>query len=335
MSLPTDESSAQYAPRPGSSEHKTDDALTKWRVSALYTYPVKSCQPAVLQESSITETGLAYDRLWVLTDKRLGRFVTQRQVPKLVLVKVTIDEASNVLELSADAMATTLRLPLHPQPEKDLGERFKVRIWYEDAYGRCCGEHANSWLSEFTGKPIRLLYKDADTQRLVSRYVPSKEVCPTAPQSGFADLFPFHITTDVSLNDVNKHLTRPLTHKTFRPNIVLTTDSPIVPPYDEETWRRIEFIGDNTSNADMNWSMFITSRTPRCSMLNVDMDTGTMVPDREPYVSLLEFRCVDAGQPKFSCFGMQATPQTVGQNIRVGQEMYVRERGVHLLTEPL
>ncbi|KAJ2852474.1 hypothetical protein GGI22_005177 [Coemansia erecta] len=321
-------------PGPGLSAALAPDAADEspgWRVSALYSYPVKSCQAAELRKSPVTETGLAYDRLWMLTDARSGRFVTQRQVPRLALIRVAIDEHSGTLELSAESMATALRLPLHPQPGADLGAQFKVRVWYDTVVGRCCGAQANGWLTEFVGKPIRLLYKDADEQRLVSRYAPARDVCPVAPQSGFADVFPFHITTDVSLDEVNRHVPRPLRQQNFRPNIVLTAASRTARAYDEETWKRIEFAG----SAQPPWSMLITSRTPRCTMPNVDLDTGAMSADREPLESLRRFRCVDPGQPQVPCFGMQAAPQQVGQRICVGQAVYVRERGFHSLTEPL
>ncbi|KAI9503966.1 hypothetical protein GGI25_000848 [Coemansia spiralis] len=312
---------------------QTDNsAPAEWKISALYTYPVKSCQPAALQESQVAATGLAYDRLWMLTDARSGRFVTQRQVSKLALVKVTINEADDTLGLSTEAMPTTLRLPLHPQLGRDLGEQFKVRVWYDDVFGRCCGKQANDWLTEFVGRPIRLLYKDPAAQRLVSRYLPAKEVCPEPPQSGFADVFPFHITTDVSLCDVNKHVPRPLEHRNFRPNIVLSAVDPDTLPYDEETWRRIEFSDDCGGRY---WSMFVTSRTPRCTMPNVELETGAMSADREPMESLRKFRCVDPGKPTYVCFGMQAAPQRIGQTVRVGQSVFVRERGFHSLTESL
>ncbi|KAJ2811658.1 hypothetical protein GGI24_006799, partial [Coemansia furcata] len=172
----------------------------KWTVSALYTYPVKSCQPTSLSSSIVSETGLLYDRLWMLTDAQTGRFVTQRQVPRLALIKVLIDAKSDTLELSAPGMLTALRLPLHPQLGVDLGSQYKVRVWYDDVYGRCCGETAQAWLTTFVGKPTRLLYKDNAKTRLVSRYLPSDETCHLPPQSGFADVFPFHIITDTSLD---------------------------------------------------------------------------------------------------------------------------------------
>ncbi|KAJ1811979.1 hypothetical protein LPJ56_000128 [Coemansia sp. RSA 2599] len=308
-------------------------ASNRWVVKALYTYPVKSCQGVALDKSVIGETGLAYDRLWMVINSKTGRFVTQRQVPELSLVGVKIDEAQGILELSAPSVEATLRLPLHPQRDRDLGEKIKVRVWYDDVIGRCCGDDARAWFAQVIGKPARLVYKDPDEPRLVSRYLPKEGSCETPPKSGFADVFPFHITTDQSLEDVNSRVPRLLTHRHFRPNIVLSAADSGCCAYDEETWKRIEFDGDDGQHE--SWSMFITSRTPRCSMPNVDLDTGTMHSDGEPMRTLRTFRLPDPGKPTYVCFGMQAAPQRVGQNIRVGQAATVVERGYHSFTEPL
>ncbi|KAJ1781081.1 hypothetical protein LPJ62_005966, partial [Coemansia sp. RSA 2167] len=77
----------------------------EWTVAGLYTYPVKSCQGVALQSSTVTATGLQYDRLWMLVDARSGRFVTQRQHPRLALIQVSINEKHGVLELNAPGMS--------------------------------------------------------------------------------------------------------------------------------------------------------------------------------------------------------------------------------------
>ncbi|KAJ2701222.1 hypothetical protein H4218_001515 [Coemansia sp. IMI 209128] len=308
---------------PASAASSSDD----WTVSALYTYPIKSCQPIPLTSSPISATGLLYDRLWMLTDAHTGRFITQRQVPRLALIKVAINPDSNTLELSAPS-SPALRLPLNPQTT-DLGAQYKVRVWYDDVYGRCCGEAARKWLTAFVGKPTRLLYKDSNETRLVSRYLPDDPTCLLPPQSGFADVFPFHITTEPSLAHVNQHVPLPLTHQHFRPNIVLAAEG--ASPYDEETWKRMEFEAPD----ERTWSMFVTSRTPRCTMPNVDLSTGEMRTDGEPMKSLRKFRCSDPGKPTYVCFGMQATAQHSGQTISIGQKVTIRERGFHSLTQPL
>ncbi|KAJ1960283.1 hypothetical protein GGI12_003887 [Dipsacomyces acuminosporus] len=293
-----------------------------WVVKALYTYPVKSCKGVPLTESLAAETGLEFDRLWMLTYAKYGRFVTQRQEPRLALISVAINREEDKLELSASSMPTTLRLPLRPSlAAGDLGEQHKVRVWYDDVLARSCGEEADSWLTEFVGKPIRLLYKDSASPRLVSRYVPEDGEFEVPPQSGFADVHPFHITTDPSLEDVNRRVPRPLSHLNFRPNI------------------RIEFepatTGASGSKDGKSWSMLVVARTPRCTMPNNDPETGTMSADREPHVSMKTFRCVDPGKPTAICFGMQAISQVVGQTISVGQRVSVRERGFHAMTKAL
>ncbi|KAJ2808269.1 hypothetical protein H4R20_000952 [Coemansia guatemalensis] len=306
------------------SETKSDGS--KWTVSALYTYPVKSCQGVSMDSSPVTETGLAYDRKWMIVNAKSGRFVTQRQVPRLALVRVSIN--APWLELSAPSMSSVLKLPLRPK-DTELGPPTKVRVWYDDVVGRCCGEEASLWLTEFVGRPMRLLYKDPDSRRLISRYAPPADLCQVPVQSAFADVHPFHIVTDVSLNEINRHVPRKLSPANFRPNIVLSAADTAAQPYDEEEWTRIEF--EDTQR----WSMFVISRTPRCTVPNVDLETGQMSTDGEPMASLRKFRCVDPGNPKFVCFGMQAVPSNIGQIVCVGQSLTVRERGTHSLTEPL
>ncbi|KAJ1759898.1 hypothetical protein LPJ58_002028 [Coemansia sp. RSA 1591] len=290
----------------------------EWTVAGLYTYPVKSCQGVALQSSTVTATGLQYDRLWMLVDARSGRFVTQRQHPRLALIQVSINEKHGVLELNAPGMSA-LQVALHPT---DLGAQVPVRVWYDTVMGRRCSADADAWVTQFVGKPTHLLYKDPDCPRLVSRYVPEK----CAPQAGFADVFPLHVTTTPSLADVNSRVPSKLTHTHFRPNIVLS--HPHALPYEEERWTRIE-IGRDA------WSLFITSRTPRCSMPNVDLEVGKMREDKEPMTSMRTFRCVDPGSPSFVCFGMQAAPQITGHTVWVGDSVVVREYGEHSLTEPL
>ncbi|KAJ2084331.1 hypothetical protein H4R24_000124 [Coemansia sp. RSA 988] len=304
----------------------TEYGDSKWTVSALYTYPVKSCQGVSMDSSPVTKTGLKYDRKWMIINAKSGRFVTQRQVPSLALIRVSIN--APWLELSTPSMSSVLRLPLHPK-DTELGLPNKVRVWYDDVVGRCCGEEASLWLTEFVGRPMRLLYKDPDSPRFISRYVPPADLCQVPAQSDFADVHPFHIVTDVSLNEINRHVPRKLSPANFRPNIVLSAVDSAALPYDEETWKRIEF------EDKQHWSMFVISRTPRCTVPNVDLETGQMCSDGEPMASLRKFRCVDPGNPKFVCFGMQAVPSNIDQIVCVGQSVAVCERGSHSLTEPL
>jgi uncharacterized protein len=59
------------------------------RVAALNVYPIKSCAGIALTEALLIETGIEFDRAWMLVDPA-GEFVTQRELPRMVLVRPTL-----------------------------------------------------------------------------------------------------------------------------------------------------------------------------------------------------------------------------------------------------
>jgi uncharacterized protein YcbX len=54
------------------------------KIKALYVYPVKGLKPISLTSADVSETGLPWDRHWLIT-RPDGRFLTQRQIPKYVV----------------------------------------------------------------------------------------------------------------------------------------------------------------------------------------------------------------------------------------------------------
>ncbi|MGA9045101.1 MOSC N-terminal beta barrel domain-containing protein, partial [Sulfuricurvum sp.] len=65
-------------------------------IAGLSIYPVKSCRGADIRQVHVLPTGLAHDgirdREWMVVDPR-GRFVTQREVPDLALVRALVRDA--------------------------------------------------------------------------------------------------------------------------------------------------------------------------------------------------------------------------------------------------
>jgi hypothetical protein len=59
------------------------------RIARLFVYPVKSCAGVELREAVLTETGLDLDRAWMVVDAQ-GEFVTQRELPRMALVRPTL-----------------------------------------------------------------------------------------------------------------------------------------------------------------------------------------------------------------------------------------------------
>jgi len=91
------------------------------RVASLLVYPVKSCRGISLQRAQCTPRGLQYDREWMVVAPD-GRFLTQREVPRLALVAPAL--GADCLALYAPGRPT-LEIPLSATP----GATVEVTVW--------------------------------------------------------------------------------------------------------------------------------------------------------------------------------------------------------------
>src|SRR5438045_3522122 len=90
------------------------------RLAALNVYPVKSCAGVSLDESLLVETGLEFDRTWMVVDAQ-GRFVTQRELPRMALIVPTLKTCDMVLR-APGMLAMHLALDAVDAP-------CRVRVW--------------------------------------------------------------------------------------------------------------------------------------------------------------------------------------------------------------
>ena len=61
------------------------------QISEINIYPIKSLKGISVDSAVVEARGLEYDRRWMLTD-RAGKFLTQREFPRMALVSVWIEE---------------------------------------------------------------------------------------------------------------------------------------------------------------------------------------------------------------------------------------------------
>jgi uncharacterized protein YcbX len=178
------------------------------RIASLHIYPVKSCRGIDLASARLTETGLEWDRRWMIVDHQ-HRFVTQRTQPQLTTISTAV--TGGRLELSAAGHST-----LTVDSGSD-GSAQPVRVWGDDCSGIDTGDEAADWVSQVLGGKFRLLRQDDEVPRLAdARYAGPRE----QPVS-FADGYPVLLTSLESLAELNQRLPAPIPMNRFRPNVVI------------------------------------------------------------------------------------------------------------------
>jgi uncharacterized protein YcbX len=176
-------------------------------VAALNVYPVKSCAGIALDAATLAPTGLAHDREWMVVDP-VGHFLTQRDAPRLALLRTALGAGA----LTLGAGATTLQLPFdHDGPLRE------VMVWRSRVPAYDAGEDAAALLSDWLGRPARLVRFDGRHTRLSNQDWTGELKAPNF----FTDGYPVLVTTLASLADLNRRLAVPLPMDRFRPNIVL------------------------------------------------------------------------------------------------------------------
>src|SRR5262245_47970022 len=182
--------------------------MTGATLDALNIYPVKSCRGIALKAARVAETGLADDRHWMLVRPN-GRFVTQRELPRLALVGTEVDAQG--LKLSAPGM------PPIDLPRDAAGETRAVVVWKFAGGGIDCGDAVADWISKFIETPLRLVRFDTSQPRECSREWTGE----TRATTEFADGYPVLVISRASLADLNSRLPKALPMERFRPNVVI------------------------------------------------------------------------------------------------------------------
>jgi uncharacterized protein YcbX len=181
----------------------------------LVVYPVKSARGIALTQSLVTPHGLAHDREWMVADEA-GRFVTQRQTPRMALIETALTADS--LELRAPGMEP-LTVPRFRAPGSPFEPTIPVTVWRHATEALDEGDRASAWLSEFLELRARLVRWDPTRRRLSSKeWTGSREA-----ENYFSDGYPFLVASEESLTDLNQRIGggSNLPMDRFRPNLVI------------------------------------------------------------------------------------------------------------------
>jgi len=239
-------------------------------IQALYLYPIKGCRGFAVDEATLAATGLEVDgigdREWVVVDDQ-NEFLSQRELPRMALIETRLTPSS--LRIKAPGMLT-LDIPLASE-----GDVVTVRVWNDTVSAVSQDPLIDTWLSNFLGRPARLMRFDPEHRRLAAARFTGKHEAPYK----FADAFPLLVTTQGSLDDLNARLARrghaAITMQRFRPNVVLEGIEAFEEDYVDELR-----IGGST--------LRFVKPCARCTVPGVDPTTGM----HDPTVSdvLAEYR---------------------------------------------
>jgi uncharacterized protein len=231
-------------------------------LSQMYLYPVKSLAGIRVNSWEVAETGLKYDRKWMLVDQN-RQFLSQRRLPRMALIKTSFD--GDKLILSAPGM-TDLALALNPK----AGEILRCSIWHDEVDVVAVSGAADQWLSGFLQLECRLVYQSDDSLRTVNQqYAQADDI------TALSDGFPFLLISENSLADLNKAMQLDLPVIRFRPNLVISGCD----AYAEDMWREIS-IG--------NISFRLPKPCSRCAVPTIDPETGET--SKEPLTTLNRLR---------------------------------------------
>lgn len=232
-------------------------------IASLHTYPVKSCRGLAHSTARLTDAGLEHDREWMFVGPG-GRFLTQREEPRLARVEVALGPAE--LRLSAKgAGEVTVPLAL-------AASRIEVTVWGDRVGAFDQGDAPAEWISSLLGRETRLVRFDAAVLRLSSRDWTGAIAAPNR----FSDGYPLLVISRASLDDLNSRLPAPLPMERFRPNLVLDG----LPPYGEDGLGEIESDGVR---------LRIVKPCTRCSITTTDQYHG-VVSGAEPIRTLKTYR---------------------------------------------
>ena len=189
-----------------------NEAQGELLLSSLHVHPIKSCAGVAVDEALLVETGLEFDRAWMVVDEH-GEFLTQRELPRMALVKPKL-RASDV-ELRAPGM-----LALHLQLDS-AEAACRVTVWDDTVAAYDMGDLAAQWFSDFLGRRVRLARFDPAGRRLAD----PQWTGPFEAETAFSDGFPLLVASTASLAELNRRLLAAghdaVSMQRFRPNLVL------------------------------------------------------------------------------------------------------------------
>jgi uncharacterized protein len=277
-------------------------------ISRLFVYPIKSCAGVAVQESLLIETGLEFDRAWMVVDED-GEFLSQRELPRMALIQPQLRQYDMIIR-APGMLALHIALDAVEEP-------CTVRVWDDTCAAYSMGPIAAQWFTDFlmqdlpSGmKPMKLRLVRFDPEH--HRSSSAKWTQGLEGLNQFSDGYPMLVISEASLDDLNARLLAqghpPVGIERFRPNIVVSG----LQAHDEDRTPAL-FILTDVGTVELR----MVKPCPRCPIPDIDPRTARSSP--EVSQTLMQYR-QDARVNGAITFGMNAIGVNgIDYTLRVGQ----------------
>ncbi|WP_312052690.1 MOSC N-terminal beta barrel domain-containing protein [Pantoea brenneri] len=264
-------------------------------LSRLFIHPVKSMRGLQLSHAQVSDSGLAFDRLFMVTEPD-GTFITARQYPEMVRFTPVI-LPDGLLLLAPDGSHSSVSF------SDFSGQYHPTEVWGNHFTARIAPEAINQWLSQFFPREVQLRWVGPQPTRRVKNFA-------SVPLS-FADGFPFLLVNSASLADLQQRCPASVRVEQFRPNLVVSGPA----AWEEDSWAEIK-IGEVLFE--------VTKPCSRCVFTTVSPETGHKHPAGQPLATLQGFRSAQDGSGDID-FGLNLIARNSGV-VRAGDTVTVIKR---------
>ncbi len=264
-------------------------------LSDLYVWPIKSMRGLQLSHAKVCNSGLAFDRILMVTDQA-GKFITARQFPHMLLFTPALI-IDGLCLTAPDGSSATIRFA------DFSNELMPTEVWGDRFPSHVAPREINQWLSSFFPIPVQLRFAGIKSER-------RRKQLPDIPLA-FADGYPFLLINSASLEDLQGRTSAEISLAQFRANMIVTGAT----AWDEDNWARIRI-----GKVDFK----IAKPCRRCLLITINHESGTRHPDGEPLTTLQTFRraCDGSGDVDF---GLHLVAENSGI-IRITDGITVLER---------
>ncbi len=262
-------------------------------VSDLIIYPLKSSKPISVDQSTLTDLGLEFDRIFGLFDQDL-KILTAREYPQILDISCDINASGVTFKLKDEVIGQCSL--------QSSSASTAVHIHSYSGYAQRVSAQLDIWFSNYLDTLCQLMIFDATKKRPVL----AKHGGQENDVVSFSDQSPLLLISNPSVADLNTRLNEKIKVDRFRANIVIDDCA----PFEEDSWEIIK-IG--------SVKLRVIHQCERCVLTTIDPITKLKHHMMEPLRTLAKYR---KGPNGGVVLGVRAVPIENGQ-IRKGDKLEV------------